>query len=60
MVLWTEESSQTNTNRKLARKIVDKLTNRPESLTPDGFYDLYADERQMINIIEKLLDKERS
>jgi len=40
-----------------AKEIVKKLTSRPHLEDVDGFYDIYNDELQMIDIVEKYLSK---
>lgn len=40
-----------------AKAIIKKLTSRPYLEDDDGFYDMIADEEQMIEIIEKYLER---
>lgn len=40
-----------------AKKIVELLHNRPETLDSEGFYQHYEDELQMKRIIEKYLNQ---
>lgn len=40
-----------------AKEIVKKLISRPHLEDVDGFYDIYNDELQMIDIVEKYLSK---
>jgi hypothetical protein len=56
MVLFTNES-QISSKRKHARAIVDKLTNRPSKTNDEGYHDYVEDEKQMIDIVEKYLQK---
>jgi hypothetical protein len=56
MVLFTNES-QISPERKHARAIVDKLTDRPLKTDDEGYHDYVEDEKQMIDIVEKYLQK---
>ena len=40
-----------------AKAIIDKLTSRPYLEDDDGYYDMIADEKQMIEIVEKYLSQ---
>lgn len=40
-----------------AKAIIKRLTSRPHLEDRDGFYDMIADERQMIEIVEKYLER---
>jgi len=44
-------------NRKHSIEIIKKLTSRPEKKDSDGYYDFYNDEQQMIEIVEKYLNR---
>lgn len=37
--------------------LIRKLTSRPHLKDDDGFYDVVADKKQMIDIVEKYLNK---
>lgn len=40
-----------------AKQIIKKLTSRPHLEDDDGFYDIIADEQQMIEIVQKYLER---
>ena len=40
-----------------AKQIIKKLTLRPRLEDDDGFYDMIADEQQMIEIVQKYLER---
>lgn len=40
-----------------AKAIIKKLTSRPHLEDDDGYYDMIADEKQMIEIVEKYLQR---